>query len=275
MLRGNMIKFSVLMTVYEKDNPVFFKLALESITDKQLLKPNQVVLVCDGMLTDELDKVILESAALASGRLHVIRLKYNVGQGNALNIGLKQCLNVYVARMDSDDISMPERFLKQISFIKNNPSIDIVSSTILEFNEHSFLGSRVLPADHAGIIRMMKFRSPVNHGCCVYNKNKVLAVKGYSDLYQCQDYLLWIKLAKSGAKFANIKESHLHVRMNEGFSKKIGLAYSKEELKIQVSLYKFGFNNEFEFILNFFVKVIGRLGPEKAVSFFYNKYFRD
>jgi len=269
------MNFSVLITVYEKDDPSFFKLALASITEKQLLKPNEVVLVCDGPLTLELEKVIDESASLKNCTLRVIRLKENVGQGNALNIGLKECSYHYVARMDSDDISIPERFLQQVSYLQSNPSIDVLSSSTLEFNESSSLGSRVLPENHDDIIKMMKFRSPVNHGCCVYNRNKVLAVGGYSDLFQCQDYLLWIKLVKSGARFANLKSTHLKVRMNEGFSRKIGLSYCKEEFKIQVNLYKYGFTNRFEFIRNFFVKVIGRLAPEKVISFFYNKLYRD
>ena len=117
----DLIDFSVLMSVYKNDNPHFFDLALKSIWDIQILKPTEIVLVQDGPLNDDLLFVIEQFKIHAPVKL--IKLTKNLGLGVALNEGLNHCSFDLVARMDADDISKPERFLKQIKFFKNNPVV--------------------------------------------------------------------------------------------------------------------------------------------------------
>lgn len=108
------MEYSVLMSVYKKEKAEFLKEAIESI-QKQSKKTDDFVLVCDGELNESLDKVILDKKEEMGDVLNVIRLKENVGLGKALNVGLEYCKNEYIARMDSDDISVPDRCEKNVT----------------------------------------------------------------------------------------------------------------------------------------------------------------
>jgi glycosyltransferase involved in cell wall biosynthesis len=127
--------FSVLLSLYDKEKPEYLDQSLSSIWDDQTLKPNQIVLVKDGPLTPELDTLVLEWQEKLGGILTVVALPKNIGLGAALNEGLKYCKHGLVARMDADDISMPDRFEKQIAFFENNEGAVIVGSSIFEFYE--------------------------------------------------------------------------------------------------------------------------------------------
>lgn len=112
------MNFSVLMSVYFKENPEYFDLALKSNLLDQTLKPSEFILVCDGPLNIELEKVIEKYSELFPEIFKVYRLSKNGGLGEALNYGLKKCMYEIIARSDSDDICVAERFEKQIEFLK-------------------------------------------------------------------------------------------------------------------------------------------------------------
>jgi glycosyltransferase involved in cell wall biosynthesis len=131
----NDMNFSVLLSVYKKEMPDYFNQAFVSIWDEQTLKPNQIVLVKDGPLTPELDQAIDEWKKKLGDILAIVELPENIGLGAALNEGLKYCKYELVARMDSDDISMPERFEKQVAFFEKDEKVAIVGTNILEFYE--------------------------------------------------------------------------------------------------------------------------------------------
>ena len=161
--------YSVLMSVYSKENPAWLKLAIESIQD-QTLPTSDFVLVCDGPLTPELDGVIAEKHCQMGEILMVVRLEKNVGLGNALNEGIKHCRNELVARMDSDDIAYPDRCEKQVAIFNKYPIVSICSGTVMEFskNPETINCKRVLPEKNKEIIEFAKKRNPFNHPCVMY-----------------------------------------------------------------------------------------------------------
>ena len=126
-----MMKFSVLLSIYYKEQPEYLRLALDSIFS-QTVKANEVVLVEDGKLTDELEKVVTEYEALYP-ELNVVRFEKNRGLGHALNDGLKYCSYDLIARADTDDICKPNRFEKQVQVLEAHPEYDLVSSWVDEF----------------------------------------------------------------------------------------------------------------------------------------------
>ena len=140
------MNYSVLMSVYHKEKPEFLKQSMDSIWN-QTVQTNNFVLVCDGPLSDELNRVIEEMEAEHKGILDVIRLPENKGLGIALNEGLKHCKNEIVARMDSDDICRNDRCERQMLVFENDPEISIVSGTVEEFKEtpDDTESSRILP----------------------------------------------------------------------------------------------------------------------------------
>ena len=125
--------FSVILSIYYKESPLFLRESLDSLFS-QTVCPDEVILVKDGPIGDELDNVI-DSYVTRYPYLKVLSLVTNRGLGKALNEGLKYCSHELVARMDTDDIAMPERFEKQLAVFKKYPDIDVVGAWINEFEE--------------------------------------------------------------------------------------------------------------------------------------------
>ncbi|MFR5731884.1 MAG: glycosyltransferase [Clostridium sp.] len=106
-------RYSVLMSVYKKERPEYLHAALKSMTG-QSWRPSEIVLVCDGPLTTELEAVLKD--AEFHSLLKTVRLEKNAGLGAALAKGLPECSCEWVARMDSDDIAASNRCEKQLRY---------------------------------------------------------------------------------------------------------------------------------------------------------------
>lgn len=219
---GNIIdekyKFSVLMPVYHKENPNYFKGALDSILMNQTLKPNEFVLVVDGPVNDDLNMIINEYEKNYEKTLKVYRLERNVGLGKALNYGLSKCTYNLVARADSDDINMPERFELQIDKFKNDNSIDVLGSFIDEFNDDykSPINFKKMPIKHTELYRMAKMRNPINHMSVMFKKKAIIDAGEYQHLPYLEDYYLWIRVIANGGKLENLDKYLVHVRVGNG-----------------------------------------------------------
>lgn len=217
------MEFSVLMSVYRKEVPEFFDLSLKSNLIDQTRKPDEMVLVCDGPLTSELDAVIEKYEKLCP-QLKVYRLRENGGLGKALNYGLSRCSFELVARSDSDDVCDSTRFEKQINFMQEHPEIDFVSSAIDEFNTdwHQPHNVKHMPTTHDELVQMTKMRNPMNHMAVVFKKTAVLACGSYIHQQYTEDYFLWVRAMANGSKFANIDECLVHARVGNGMTARRG-----------------------------------------------------
>lgn len=250
----NMNKYSVLMSVYKNDDPDFLKIALESIYDQQTRKPDEVVVVFDGPLNDRLYAVLDE---FKKGREQVVKYypqEVNRGLGEALRIGSELCTGDYILRMDSDDISDKERFVKQIAYVEAHPEVDALGGDIAEFNEDPFKEDtrlRVCPAKHDDIVKMAKKRNPMNHVTACIKKSALVKAGGYQTLLLLEDYLLWLNMIVAGCKLANINETMVYVRVGNGFDSKRG---SKERIigwsKLQDIMLEHGMINRWQAFMN-------------------------
>ena len=226
-------KFSVSMCVYGKDNPQWFETAVDSILN-QSVKPDEVVLVVDGPVPEALDEIISKYEKMDFFR--IIRFAENQGHGNARRAGLEACENELVALMDADDISLPQRFEKQLSCFAEDPELSIVGGNIAEFIEtpENVVGYRIVEETDVQIKEYMKKRCPFNQMTVMFKKNDVQAVGGYIDWYCDEDYYLWIRMHLAGYKFANVGEVLVNVRVGkEMYQRRGGWKYFKSEAKLQ------------------------------------------
>ena len=230
----NDLPFTVAMSVYKNDNALYFDRALKSITAEQTVMPNEIVLVVDGPVGEDINAVI-EKYSSQYDIFKIIRLEENLGLGNALKVAIENSTNEIIARMDSDDISMPNRFENQLSLIETTKA-DIVGGCVSEFveNENDIVSYRVVLTTDDRIKKDLKKRCPMNHSTVMFRKQSVLGAGGYMDWYYNEDYYLWIRMAKNGCKFANSDSIYVNFRLGKDFYKRRGgIRYFKSEMGLQ------------------------------------------
>lgn len=216
-----MEKYSVLMSVYRKERAEYLKLSIESILS-QTFPADEFIIVKDGELTDELNEVLNFYSYKYHNLFKVVGYEKNIGLGLALNYGLQYCSNDLVARMDSDDISKPERCKKQVEMFSRYIDLSIVGSAVDEFCDdiQHVISRRVVPKEHKEIYEFAKRRSAFNHPTVMYRKSKVLQFGGYSDLRRNQDVDLFGRMLFGGCKAFNFEESLLWFRSDNNLSKR-------------------------------------------------------
>ena len=273
-----MIDFSVLISVYKKERPEYLKESLQSIFS-QTLPANEVILVEDGPLTEDLDFIIHEFEHKESN-IKIIKLPQNVGLGSALNEGLKYCSYDYVARMDSDDICSPERFERQINYLKNHPDIDVIGCWTKEFHLDN-QGNKIItslkrfPHTVWENIKYCTKRCPVEHPAVIFKKKAVLAAGGYQHCYLFEDYHLWARMFVNGCKFYNIQEPLLLFRMsNESFIRRGGYKYAVNEYNALKTFRDIGFLTSKEFYFAVLTRFPVRIMPNSIRKLIYTKFLR-
>ena len=214
-------KYSVLMSLYKKEKPEYLCLALDSMIN-QTIKPDEIVLVEDGYLTPELYAVVNEYQTNYQELIHIVVNEKNMGLGLALNVGLKECRNELIARMDTDDVSKPYRCAKQLKKFEEKPELSIVGSHIDEFvgDIANVISARRVPISTEEIYEFAKRRSAFNHPAVMYRKSKVLEQGGYADLKRNQDVDLFGRMLYAGCKAENIDESLLWFRSSDELAKR-------------------------------------------------------
>lgn len=266
--------FSVLISVYIKESPQNLDNSLFSIWDSQSVKPNQIVLVCDGPLTTSLYLIIDLWKQKLNNKFLVIQLDQNSGLAIALNEGLKYCKYDYVARMDSDDISSPDRFNIQFTYLSKNPNTTLIGSNVLEFKNDikNIIYKKYVPYNYNEISNFIKYRNPINHMTVVFKKSHIIKVGGYSSINGYEDYLLWVNLFVNGFILENLKENLVFARIDNGFiTRRKGFKFFKNEIKLQFIFYKLGLFNIHVLFFNLFFRSVSRLLPTCILNILYNK----
>ena len=265
-------KYSVLMSVYYQEKPEYLQQSIESILH-QTAPTDDFVLVCDGPLTPELDSVIAQYSSL-----HVVRLKENGGLGRALNEGMKHCQHDLIARMDSDDISRPDRCERELRVFRDHPEVDVVSGTIEEFitSPAEVYSRRVLPERSAEIVEFAKKRNPFNHPAVMYRKSAVEAAGGYKDFYLLEDYFLWVRMLLAGSKGYNIQEPVLWMRAGSDlYKRRGGWEYVRCEKKLFSYMLGKEFINKGEYTRAVVSRTAGAMVPNWLRSVLYKKVLRN
>jgi len=238
------------------------------------LSAGEIVLVKDGPLTDALDEVIRKHQHASQVPYKIVVLEKNVGLGTALNKGLAHCRYEWVARMDSDDIAMPERFETQISFLENHPEVDVLGSSILEFDSDTkmTIGERRLPSGHDEIVQYAKLRNPINHMTVIFRKSAIESAGSYLPMNGFEDYYLWVRLLQKGCRFANLDEVLVEARAgDEMILRRHGWSYVKNEWRFAQCVKNLGFLSFLEYLRYLATRIPLRLLPPFILKRMYNK----
>lgn len=267
--------FSVLLSLYIKEQASYLKQSLDSIFSQTLL-PSEIILVKDGPLTQELEAIVSDYEQTYP-ILKVVILKQNQGLGRALNEGLKHCSYELVARMDTDDIAKHNRFEKQVKLFNEQPEIDVCSAWIDEFIEspQSPVSVKKLPEQHNDIAIYAQSRNPINHPVVMFKKKAVLEAGGYQHFPLFEDYYLWIRMLQNGAKFYNIQESLLYFRTSPNmFKRRGGWKYAVNEFRFQKVMFDMNIISRKQYITNVLTRFPVRIAPNIVRSWLYKTILR-
>lgn len=264
--------FSLLMPVYRGDDAAHFAKAFASSVGDQTVKPSQVVLVQDGPVGEELaaaiDRVV-EASPVPVTR-HVI--DENVGLARALDLGLALCEHEIVARIDADDISLPERFARQLPVVEGG--VDLLGTGMFEFLDDggAIVGRRTPRTGHDEIARYARFHDPFSHPTVMYRRTAVERAGGYQPLGLMEDYWLFARMIDAGASVENLAEPLVMYRVGAGaYARRGGKAQWRSELQLQRALRRIRFTSRWEYLRNVTVRGVYRFVPERVRKVAYRR----
>lgn len=265
-------KYSVLMSLYRKEKPEHLRLSLDSMIN-QSAAPDEIILVEDGPLTDELYDVLNEYDKY----IHRVKNKKNLGLGLALNVGLEECRNELIARMDTDDCSKPNRCEKQLKRFEEKPYLSIVGTHIDEFvgGISNIVSQRKVPVTSEDIYEFGKRRSAFNHPTVMYKKSKVLEQGGYANLKRNQDVDLFGRMLFAGNEAENIDEALLWFRSSNELSKRRKSWQNTWSYIATIrKFWKMGYSSFVDYIIVGFAQMVMYVMPIKVQNFIYTKLLR-
>lgn len=271
-----MEKYSVLMSLYIKEKPEYLRMAIQSMVD-QNYAPDEIVIVKDGIITEELQAVLNDFSEKYPRLFNIVGYERNRGLGLALNFGLEHCRNELVARMDTDDISKPDRCKKQLKVFESYPELSIVGSFVDEFfsSPNEVVSVRAVPEKHNDIYNFAKRRSAFNHPTVMYKKTKVLENGGYSNLRRNQDVDLFGRMLFAGCKAENIGESLLYFRSNDSLAKRRkSWENTKSYIETVKRFWKMGYASLGDYILIAIAQTGMFIMPVKLQHWIYKKFLR-
>lgn len=257
-----MNRFSVITSVYKNDKPEFVRVALDSILVHQTEKPDEIVLVQDGPVPYETSRLLLEYKDKYGDKLNIIKLSENKGLGNALMLGVENAMHDVIARMDSDDISVPDRFEKQLAYLESHPECDIVGGQITEFidSPDNIVGKREVPCSNEAIYQYMRSRCALNHPTVMFRKKAVLDAGNYQDWFWNEDYYMWIRMMERGCVFANLPDVLVNMRSGlDQYGRRGGKKYFDSEIGIKKLMLEKGMITRTEYVVNYIERFIIQL----------------
>ena len=242
-------KVSVLMSVYIKEKPEYIKAALDSIMT-QTYPVDEVMLIEDGPLTEELYQVLNDYKTKYPKVIKTFAFEKNQQLGRALAQGVTLCKNELVARMDTDDIAMPDRIEKQVAYMNANPQVHVLGGAIREFDDAGTTDRvKLMPKEQNEILEYVKVRNPLNHMTVMFRRSAILEAGNYQHFPFLEDYSLWSRMLSKGYQIRNLDDILVRARTSMALVKRrSGWSYYKDFAKLRKFQYELGLLNKFEYI---------------------------
>lgn len=270
------VGLSVLMSVYVKEKPEYLRECFDSLL-KQTVKAQEWVVVEDGPLTKELYEVLELYQDKHPGLIKRVPLESNRGLGLALKEGVLQCSNEMIARMDTDDICISERFEKQLEEFKRDETLDICGSHIIEFDGdiNNILSKRKVPLTNEEIVHYQRRRSAYNHMTVMFKKTSVLKAGNYEHAPLMEDDMLWTRLILSGAKGKNIDEYLVYARTGVAMiERRGGYAYFKKYKASRKKVYRLGLASYTDYLYTLLIQFVVALCPSNIRRWIFTRLLR-
>ena len=264
---------SVLMSVYCSEKADNLNSALKSIWTDQSLKPDQVVLVEDGQLGDDLLSVIAKWQELLQDKIKIVKNDENVGLTKSLNKGIRYCTSDLIARMDSDDISVNDRFEREVQFLREHPDITVVGGDIQEFNSDlEKLSVRKHPRTNDEIFHSIYKANPLAHSTVMIRRELFDNGLLYDERYRKnQDLNLWFRAIKAGYKLANIDGILLYFRRDDEMFRR----RSRKSAFLEFRIYMKGIYSLYGLLNYYYIYPITRLGFRLMPNFIMKKVYES
>ena len=229
------MKVSMIMSAYNCEP--FLKKALDSII-KQSFEDFELI-IFDDASTDSTKKIIQNFAA-KDARFITVYNDINKGLTVNLNKAISLAKGEYIARMDADDIALPTRIEKQVTFLDDHQKIDLVGSAAFDINEYGEeIQLRKSPEWHDDIIALLPKANPMTHSTVMFRKKSFATIGYYNEAYRTtQDYEMWFRAAGNGLKFHNLQEILLKYRMDNNYHKRKSLKYRLYDCKLRLQGFK-------------------------------------
>lgn len=248
VLTSLMEDYSILMSVYHKDRPDWLYQAARSMLG-QSYRPAQFVLVEDGPLTDELERTVASISEECGEDIcfNLVKIPQNGGLGPALQEGLKHCSCDLVARMDADDVSLPDRCFLQVSYMSEHKECAALSGTLLEFegevpDDFDTCVKKAVPLTGEEIGAYAPERNPMNHPCVMFRKSMVERAGGYQSVPYFEDYDLWLRMIfDQGMNLANLPNPLLLMRTDGMYERRGGKKYAGCILSFRRKMFQKGY----------------------------------
>lgn len=268
------MRFSVLMSVYKKEKPEYLAAALQSVID-QTLQADEIVLIRDGALTDGLEQVIQEFEAKCSF-LRTYSFEENVQLGRALKKGVEICTNELIARMDTDDIALPDRFQRQYEYMMQHPEISVLGGWMQEFNDDgTYSRCKEMPETNEDIRSYGRYRNPVNHMTAMFRRKDVLAAGNYRHFPYLEDYDLWCRMLARDMRFHNLPVTLVKMRNNNNvYQRRGGFSYFRGYAKLRRIQREIGLLNRREYVTALLLTLGVTLQPAFLRKIVYQKILR-
>jgi UDP-glucose 4-epimerase len=247
-------RVSVLMSLYIKEKPEYFKASMDSIL-AQTYPADEIVLMEDGPLTEELYQAVAEYEELCRQNdrypeLHIHAFQENRQLGRSLAKGVELCRNELVARMDTDDIAMPERLAKQVAYMDAHAEVSVSGGAIREFNDEGTTDRvKMMPKTQDEILEYVKIRNPLNHMTVIFRKSAVLEAGNYRHFPYLEDYSLWSRMLAAGYQIRNLDDVLVKARTSMNLVKRrSGWAYYQNFKKLRQLQHELKLTSNFEYV---------------------------
>lgn len=276
MVSNDLPPFTVLLSVYKSEKPQYLDQALQSIKDQSVI-PNEILIIEDGKLPQTLLTILDKHELNTSISFVRIKLRTNQGLGNALSIGVKKAKNNLIARMDTDDISVKDRFEAQLAEFQIDDSLVLVGGQIDEFNNNpqNIISHKWVPSKEKEIENFIKYRNPFNHPTVMFKKNIILKVGNYIEIKGFEDYFLWSRIIANKYKTANLDKVLVHMRVGDGmYSRRGGISYFYRYILLRCKLRKLSIVNTMEMVSGDLLMLMNIILPTKIRKFVYKNFLR-